>query len=108
MARRRASLDALEAEIRETRRRLGALVGRADREFGLRPGLNLLRRLAAKPAATAAAAADQPALWALPAAALAFAIGLVAARRFQRAAAPQPANPPEPAEKAGGPPSTNC
>jgi hypothetical protein len=90
MRRHRDSLDALEAEIKETRRRIGELLGQADRKFGLRPGLQLARRLAGK-AGEATDAAEKLRLWAWPAAAIAFAIGVAATLRWRRRE--EPASP---------------
>jgi hypothetical protein len=80
----RRRLDALEAEIRETRGRLAALLARADREYGLRAGLSGLSRIAAKPAGKAEDAAGLLQNLAAPAAILAFVAGLVGARRAGR------------------------
>jgi hypothetical protein len=41
---RRKSLDQLEAEIRDTRARLDALLARADRDYAFRPILHALQR----------------------------------------------------------------
>ena len=86
MRRHRASLDALEAEIKQTRRRITELLGRADRDFAFRPGLNLLMRRHGKatPENETAGKAAALHLVAPLAGAIAFAIGLVAAQRFRR------------------------
>jgi hypothetical protein len=72
----RRPLDEFAAEIRDTRRRLAALLARADRHYGLRAGLGGLRRLGD---------GGDPAGWwrslAVPAALLAFVAGLVGAGR---------------------------
>ena len=101
MRRRRGgsrALDRLEAEIRETRARLGLLLVRADREFGLRAGLHGMLRLAAKSLGGTAAQPGKPGALALPAAIIAFAVGVIGARR---AAPPEtPADPTPPASEA--------
>jgi hypothetical protein len=102
MRRHRDSLEALEAEIKETRRRIGELLGQTDRKFALRPGLRLLRRLAGKPGG-ATEAAEKLRLWAWPAAAIAFAIGVAATLRWRHPAEP---TSPEKAETAVPPSST--
>ena len=78
-------LDALEAEIRATRARLGALLARADRDYALRPILRALKRGAgrdlAAPALPAAEAGTRSHRLALPAAMFGFALALVSFRR---------------------------
>jgi hypothetical protein len=84
----RRPLDEFEAEIRDTRRRLAALLASADRHFGLRAGLNGLRHLSAKPTGDGG---DPEGLWralAIPAAILAFFVGLAGAGRSHRPAGP--------------------
>ncbi len=92
------SLDAIEEDIRATRSRLGEILARADRDYGLRPGLRGVLRIAKRPPGREIA--DKPgetrvrlAGLALPAAALAFAIGFLAAQRFRRAGKAPPAPP---------------
>ena len=94
MVRRR--LDALEAEIRETRARLAALLIRADREYGLRAGLRAVLRSLENPAGDAR---QGPAIMrglTLPAAILAFIAGIVGARRPRpQQSSETPAVPPQ-------------
>ena len=73
---RRRPLAEIEAEIRATRGRLAALLAQGDRHYGLRAGLDGLRRLAPKP--------DDRGLLrhlALPAALIAFVAGVIGAHR---------------------------
>ena len=81
---RRRPLEEIEAEIRATRGRITALLAQSDRRFGLRAGLDGLRRLAAKPNETAGAEPELLRRLALPAALLAFVAGLVGARRAEK------------------------
>lgn len=91
MAHRR-SLDQLEAEIRETRARLAALLARADRDYAFRPILHALERgagreIAAPQPQPQAAPAGEPehgahmTRLALPAALFGFALAFLALHR---------------------------
>lgn len=80
----RKSLEAIEAEIRETRARLAALLARADRDYAFRPVLRALRRRAGRDLAAPIpeAGPDKEAgRLALPAALLGFALALVTLHR---------------------------
>jgi len=78
------SLDAIEAEIRESRARLAALLARADRDYAFRPVLRALRRGAGRDLAAPipeAGPGKQAGRLALPAALLGFALALATLHR---------------------------
>jgi hypothetical protein len=87
---RHVSLDQLEAEIRDTRARLAALLARADRDYAFRPILHALQRGAGREIAAPepqAAPTSEPehgahmTRLALPAAVFGFALAFLALHR---------------------------
>jgi hypothetical protein len=82
--RSKPSLDTLEEDIRATRRRLGEILARADRDYGLRPVLHALSRVSKPPGDMAGVQRGKPSGLVLSAAAIAFAIGMLGARRVRR------------------------